>query len=112
MRGQTGLAPFFRLCDEVRVMLPSVWLALFRPTLYPVLNYQAVEKVTSNKIVASLLVTLGVGLMGLALLAGRSSLARWSMVPGAVVAIILGTRGLRKGTSPVCPRISIVERGW
>ena len=50
----------------------------------------------SNKIVAGLLVALGVGLMGLALLAGRSSLARWSIVPVAIVAVILGARGLRK----------------
>jgi|SRR5579863_6865096 len=42
------------------------------------------------------LVALGVGLMAFALLTGRSSLARWSIVPVAVVAVALGAKGLRK----------------
>lgn len=50
----------------------------------------------SNRIVAALLVALGVGLMGLALLTGRSSLGRWSIVPVAIMAVVLGARGLRK----------------
>jgi hypothetical protein len=46
------------------------------------------------------LIAVGVGLMGLALLSGRTLVAGWSIIPVALVSIYLGARGWRGESKP------------